>query len=237
MQPKTDTDYKSLFTQLIKKQMLVLGPDITLAKVKNVIGLTVDLNGDVLKIDGDPQQMLQTLINQFVELSGMIVKKTMESILTSYPGMIAMASSTAFGGAQAVTQAVTPTVSTQTTSTDSNSDAVEVSKPTSENQQSSSGNENPAVEDTSAKSDAEPASTSQSSLGGPASSESSAEPQEPPPMTSMHLDSLSTDVKKQNQPSTEPQAFTSKEMEDLNKALDQLSKAPLSTENPPSQTG
>ena len=117
MQPTSDTDYKSLFSQLIKKQMLVLGPDITLAKVRNVTGLTVDINGDVQKIDGDPQAMLQNLINQFVELSGMIVKKTMESILTSYPGMMAMAASTAFGGTpatQASSQPTKPTVSTDT---------------------------------------------------------------------------------------------------------------------------
>lgn len=114
MMPASDTDYKSLFSQLIKKQMLVLGPDITLAKVKNVIGITVDINGDVQKIEGDPQQLLQGLINQFVELSGMIVKKTMESILTSYPGMMAMASSMG-GGVQASTEA-SPVSTTQTAS-------------------------------------------------------------------------------------------------------------------------
>ena len=88
MLPTNDTDYKTIFTELIRKQMLVLGPDITLAKVKNVQGITVDNGGVVQSITGDPQQLLQQLINQFVELSGMIVKKTMESILTSYPGVL-----------------------------------------------------------------------------------------------------------------------------------------------------
>jgi hypothetical protein len=96
MSPQIDTDYNKLFSELIKKQMMVLGPDITLAKVKNVTGITVTPAGEVQKIEGDPQQLLQALINQFVELSGMIVKKTMESILTSYPGMMAMSS--ALGG-------------------------------------------------------------------------------------------------------------------------------------------
>lgn len=85
--PSNDSDYKQIFTQLIKKQMLILGPDITLAKVKNVPGLTVEATGEVINIQGDPQVLLQNLINQFVELSGMIVKKTMESILTSYPNL------------------------------------------------------------------------------------------------------------------------------------------------------
>lgn len=124
MMPNSDTDYKKLFGELIKKQMLVLGPDITLAKVKNVIGLTVDVNGDVIKLEGDPQQMLQGLINQFVELSGMIVKKTMESILTSYPGMMAMATSGAFTGG---IQASTSPNSTNTAQSASQGDAAQAS--------------------------------------------------------------------------------------------------------------
>ena len=87
MQPQTDGDYKKLFTEIIKRQILILGPDITLAKVKNVPGIQVDGQGIVTGIEGNPQQLLQQLINQFVELSGMIVKKTMESILSSYPGL------------------------------------------------------------------------------------------------------------------------------------------------------
>jgi len=91
MQPQTDGDYKKLFTELIKKQMIILGPDITMAKVKNVEGIQVNEQGEVVNVQGDPQAVLQSLINQFVELSGMIVKKTMESILTTYPGMAGVA--------------------------------------------------------------------------------------------------------------------------------------------------
>lgn len=83
--PDQNTDnYNRLFTELIRKQIVVLGPDITLAKVRNIPGIEVDATGQVTKIEGDPQALLQNLINQFVELSGLIVKKTMESILTSY---------------------------------------------------------------------------------------------------------------------------------------------------------
>lgn len=91
MQPQTDGDYKKLFTELIKKQIIVLGPDITMAKVKNVEGIQVNGQGEVVSVQGDPQAILQNLINQFVELSGLIVKKTMESILTTYPGMAGVA--------------------------------------------------------------------------------------------------------------------------------------------------
>lgn len=81
--PPAQQDYKSIFTQLIQKQILILGPDITIAKAKNVPGIEIDAQGNVTNVTGDPQTILQNLINQFVELSGLIVKKTMESILTS----------------------------------------------------------------------------------------------------------------------------------------------------------
>ncbi len=202
MQPASDTDYKTLFSQLIKKQMLVLGPDITLAKVKNVIGITVDINGDVQKIEGDPQKLLQGLINQFVELSGMIVKKTMESILTSYPGMMAMASSMS-AGVQAST-ATTPVETTQT------------STPV-----------NPPSPDSPITTDITVNSSEESPLSG-----ASAAPSEPPSMADMNLDSLAIDPKKSDKAPEASTNFSAEEMQDLNKALEELSKAPLSTETP-----
>lgn len=83
MSPQSPDKYNLLFTSLIKKQILILGPDITLFTVKNVQGLEVDNWGTVTKVTGDPQTILQNLINQFIELSGLIVKKTLESILAT----------------------------------------------------------------------------------------------------------------------------------------------------------
>ena len=201
MQPASDTDYKSLFSQLIKKQMLVLGPDITLAKVKNVIGITVDINGDVQKLEGDPQKLLQGLINQYVELSGMIVKKTMESILTSYPGMMAMATSATFGtGTQAATQP-SPAVLVQTTS------PVEITS-----------SDSPIPADVTVTPN-EPVVTPK-------------DHPEPPSMADMQLESLSETANKKKDNPQGPISFTAQEMQDLNKALEDLSKAPLSTESP-----
>jgi hypothetical protein len=183
MMPSTDTDYKQLFSQLIKKQMLVLGPDITLAKVRNVMGITVDVNGDVQKIDGDPQALLQNLINQFVELSGLIVKKTMESILTSYPGMAGIAVTGAFGGVVAPTAPV-------------------VSSPQAQNTQTSTMQTSPVV---------------------------------PPSFADMPVQGVTVSPSTPQKPA-EPPTFSSNEMEDLNKALEELSKTPLSTESLQPQT-
>lgn len=75
-------DYKQLLSQVIKKQIVILGPDITLAKARNVQGLVVADDGSVTDITGDPQQITQKLIDQFVMLSGEIVRKTMEPLLS-----------------------------------------------------------------------------------------------------------------------------------------------------------
>ena len=45
MQPQTTDDYKKLLTQVIQKQMVILGPGITLSKARNVKGLTVSDDG------------------------------------------------------------------------------------------------------------------------------------------------------------------------------------------------
>lgn len=78
-------DSKGTFTAVIKKQIEILGADITLARVRNVPGIKVDQEGNVISVEGQTQFLLEQLTNQFVELSGLIIKKTMESILASHP--------------------------------------------------------------------------------------------------------------------------------------------------------
>lgn len=87
MQPTTPPgqDYKKLLTDVIKKQIVILGPQITLAKARNVKGLTIADDGTVTEMQGPPQELIQLLIDQFVQLSGLIVKKTMEPLLSAYP--------------------------------------------------------------------------------------------------------------------------------------------------------
>lgn len=107
---QSSEDYKIIFTEVIKRQIAILGPDITLAKVKNVQGIQIDAEGQVTAIQGDPQVLLSELINQFVELSGLIVKKTMESILMSHPDGLAilgdqMSSPSGAGSVQPIPQA------------------------------------------------------------------------------------------------------------------------------------
>lgn len=81
MQPNQEADYKKLLTDVIKKQILILGPDITLLKARNVEGLGVSEDGTVEIIDGNPREIIQNLADQFVQLSGFVARKTMNLLL------------------------------------------------------------------------------------------------------------------------------------------------------------
>src|SRR6185437_9147065 len=119
----------------------------------------------------------------------MIVKKTMESILTSYPGMMAMSS--ALGGVNSITQPISH---------------AEVTHP-------------PIIQTTGST---EPNIVS--------AKEEQAQKNEPPSMADMKLESLSIAPKVEEKTQNQAQAFSSEEIEDLNKALEALSKSPLATE-------
>lgn len=80
-------DYQNLLTEVIQKQIAILGPDIAILKARNVRGLSVSDDGTVTKMEGDAVDLLQNLIDEYVSLSGLIVKKTMEPLLSKYPSI------------------------------------------------------------------------------------------------------------------------------------------------------
>lgn len=81
------TQYIALTSEIIAKQTVILGPDISILKARSVEGLTVGDDGKVTDIKGDPKAVLQQLVNTYVELSGMIVKNALGSIFEKYPGI------------------------------------------------------------------------------------------------------------------------------------------------------
>ncbi|HLD11495.1 MAG TPA: hypothetical protein VJB91_01150 [Patescibacteria group bacterium] len=81
-------EYKKLLTDMIQKQIIILGPDIALLKARNVEEVEIDQHGKVTEIHGDPKQALQKLIKSYMELSGLIVQKTMEPLLQKYPTLL-----------------------------------------------------------------------------------------------------------------------------------------------------
>lgn len=79
--------YKSLMSDIIAKQTVILGPDIAVLKARNVSELEISKEGKVTDIRGDAGQALQKLINEYVNLSGLIVKNALGSIFEKYPGI------------------------------------------------------------------------------------------------------------------------------------------------------
>lgn len=86
MEP-TNTDYKQMLTEIIKKQIIILGPQIAVLKARNVSGLKVADDGTVTDVDGPEQIVLQKLIDVYVALSGEIVKNAVSSIFEKYPSI------------------------------------------------------------------------------------------------------------------------------------------------------
>ena len=78
----TAQDFQKLLTDTIRKQMLILGSQVTLTTVHNVPGLTVSDDGTVSAIS-DPQTVITKFVEQFRDLSAPLVKKTMQPLLSS----------------------------------------------------------------------------------------------------------------------------------------------------------
>jgi hypothetical protein len=78
-------DYKSLLSEIIAKQIVILGPNIAVLKARNVSGLTVSDSGEVTEIKGDAQESLKKLVDEYVNLSGEIVKNALSSVFAKYP--------------------------------------------------------------------------------------------------------------------------------------------------------
>lgn len=86
MEPTRD-DYKQMLTEIIKKQIIILGPQMAVIKARNVLGLTVSDEGVVTDISGPEPVVLQNLIDEYVALSGEIVKNAVSSIFEKYPSI------------------------------------------------------------------------------------------------------------------------------------------------------
>jgi hypothetical protein len=80
-------EFKQIITEIIKKQSVILGPQIAILKARNVQGLKVSDDGTVSDVDGNGQEILQRLIEEYVALSGEIVKNTVNSVFAKYPSL------------------------------------------------------------------------------------------------------------------------------------------------------
>lgn len=78
-------DYQALLSDLIRKQMVMLGPGVALSHARRVTSLTVVDDGQVTAISGDPRAALSELAGAYMDLSGQIAQATLRSLLEKYP--------------------------------------------------------------------------------------------------------------------------------------------------------
>lgn len=83
----SQNDYKEILTEIIKKQIVILGPQIAVLKARNVHEVSVDDGGNVLDISGDAQVAVQKVIDEYVALSGEIVRNAVNSVFAKYPSL------------------------------------------------------------------------------------------------------------------------------------------------------
>ena len=81
------SQYLALMSEIIGKQSVILGPDIALLKARNVQGLTIDAKGVLTDLEGDPGLVLKALVDEYVDLSGQIVKIALGSVFQKYPSI------------------------------------------------------------------------------------------------------------------------------------------------------
>lgn len=81
----TPEDYKNLINDILAKQAVVLGQDIVMLKAKSVPGLTLTEDGRVSDLSGNPEEVLQKLVDEYIALSGQIVKNILNPVFAKYP--------------------------------------------------------------------------------------------------------------------------------------------------------
>lgn len=81
----TDTQYRNIISDLIKRQILMLGPNVALGQARRVAGLKVSDDGTVQELVGDPQSVLASVAEQYMALSGAIAQMTLQSVISKYP--------------------------------------------------------------------------------------------------------------------------------------------------------
>ena len=77
--------YIEVMSEIIAKQAIILGPEIAVLKARNVSVLIIGDSGKVTAIKGSPSEALQSLINEYIALSGEIVRNIMKPIFDKYP--------------------------------------------------------------------------------------------------------------------------------------------------------
>lgn len=75
------SNYKKFLTELVRKHMVVLGPNIARDIALQVPGLTIDASGEVTEITGNPLLVMQDLVNGYTNLCAPVTQLILYNLL------------------------------------------------------------------------------------------------------------------------------------------------------------
>ncbi|OGY18705.1 MAG: hypothetical protein A2786_04385 [Candidatus Chisholmbacteria bacterium RIFCSPHIGHO2_01_FULL_52_32] len=78
-------EYKNLISDMLRELRQVLDEHVLVKTLADLQGLKLSQNGEVLAIEGDPQAVIQGMVDKFVGLSNMVVVKTLQPLLRQCP--------------------------------------------------------------------------------------------------------------------------------------------------------
>lgn len=79
------SNYKRFLTELVRKHMAILGPNISRDAALQVPGLTIDASGEVTELQGDPLLILQDLVNGYTALCAPVTQLILYNLLEAAP--------------------------------------------------------------------------------------------------------------------------------------------------------
>lgn len=79
--------YLDLMTEIISKEMIVLGPEIAVMVAQGVGGLEVDEKGKAVNISGFSADAVKNLVDEYIRLSGRTANSFIDSLFDKYPGI------------------------------------------------------------------------------------------------------------------------------------------------------
>ncbi len=77
-------NYKELYTEIITRQVVILGSRLAITKAKSISSLVVSESGQVIDYQGDPQKILNDLISVYVSIFGTIVLESIKPIVENF---------------------------------------------------------------------------------------------------------------------------------------------------------
>ena len=81
-------DCKKAITEIVKKQMDIVGPAVALSVAQKATSVKLSTSGEVMEIIGDPKTALEQVAEAYIAFSGEISKMILKSVMKSYPDII-----------------------------------------------------------------------------------------------------------------------------------------------------